>query len=141
MWLGGAAVGFGARLRRTLKLRDMTQRELARLLDVGESTVSQWVNESREPDFDTQRRIADILRVSLDYLAGRTDDMSAPHHRSDPPPELPTNWRERVARALADAGWPEDRIREFIRIGEVLQEHFKSNSSQGQGNQESPPRE
>lgn len=65
---------FANRLKAALAAAEKTQRDVARLLNVAESTVSQWVSGKRLPDLPTAAKLASLLNVSVDYLMGRTDD-------------------------------------------------------------------
>lgn len=52
-------------------LRDekkIQQRDLASFLEVKPSTVSNWENNSRQPDFEHLKKIADFFDVSIDFL-------------------------------------------------------------------------
>lgn len=56
-------------------LRDekkIQQRDLASFLEVKPSTVSNWENNSRRPDFEHLKKIADFFDVSIDFLLERT---------------------------------------------------------------------
>ena len=59
---------FGKKLKELLEERDTTQKEFAQILNVAPSTISSYVQNAREPDVETLRRIADYFDVSLDYL-------------------------------------------------------------------------
>lgn len=80
----------GSRIK-FLRARDgLTQRELASKLHIGNSTLSQYENGDRVPSIDMQRKFAQHFGVSLDFLAGLTDDQTpAPERSSDDLP--PTN--------------------------------------------------
>lgn len=47
-----------------------TQKELAKLINVKPTTVSGWELGRNEPSIDTLKKLANILDVSFDYLAG-----------------------------------------------------------------------
>ena len=64
-------MSFGDRLRVLIEDRDMTQRELAAALNVAPSTMGNYVQNTREPDFATLKAIADYFDVSADYLLER----------------------------------------------------------------------
>lgn len=66
---------FAERLRELLDDKDMKQKDLAKLLTVQESTVSQYasVNLDRLPEARMLAKIARILGCSVDYLMGETD--------------------------------------------------------------------
>ncbi|MBW2672110.1 MAG: helix-turn-helix domain-containing protein [Deltaproteobacteria bacterium] len=65
-------MNFGNRLRQLRKEKGLTQAELAKLLSIGESTISFYESGKRQPDYETLIRIADLFNVSVDYLLGRT---------------------------------------------------------------------
>lgn len=61
-------MNFGDRLKILIEEKDMTQKELAAQLTIAPSTVSSYVQNTREPDFATLRMIAKYFDVSIDYL-------------------------------------------------------------------------
>ena len=61
---------FGDKLRVLLEERNMTQKELAAQLNIAASTMGSYVQNAREPDFDTLKAIAAYFGVSTDYLLG-----------------------------------------------------------------------
>ena len=62
-------------LRATCKL---TQTRFAELLEVSPRVYSRWENGDVTPHFDTIVRIAELLEVTLDDLAGRTESQDPP---------------------------------------------------------------
>ena len=52
---------------------DLTQQEIARSLDVSQSTITMWENGKRRPDLETLELIADFFNVDLNYLTGNSD--------------------------------------------------------------------
>jgi transcriptional regulator with XRE-family HTH domain len=50
----------------------MIQEQLAAILNMAKSTVSQYENNINEPDLKTLIKLADIFEVSTDYLLGRS---------------------------------------------------------------------
>ncbi len=58
-------------LRRLRKEKGLTQKDLAALLSVNQTAVSQWERGVTSPGRGTLLRLAEILGVSLDYLLGR----------------------------------------------------------------------
>lgn len=62
----------GKQLRQLRKERKMIQEQLAALLNMAKSTVSQYENNINEPDLTTLVKLADIFEVSTDYLLGRS---------------------------------------------------------------------
>lgn len=65
---------FKDRLKETRVNRGLTQRELAKLLNIAPSTLANYEVGKREPDFVTLCKIADFFQISIDYLLGRTDE-------------------------------------------------------------------
>lgn len=59
---------FGDRLRTLIEEREITQKELASRLNIAPSTVSSYVQSTREPDFETLKLLAKYFNVSIDYL-------------------------------------------------------------------------
>ena len=55
------------------KSRQWTQSQLAKKLNVGDSTIAMWENGSRTPTRAKYEAIADLFNVDLDYLYGKTD--------------------------------------------------------------------
>lgn len=53
--------------------KKLTQRELAKLLNLSPSTIAMYEIGQRFPDPETLQKIADFFDVSVDYLLGRTD--------------------------------------------------------------------
>ena len=64
------AFDFGARLQMTRKLAGMTQEALAKRLGVSKQTISGYESNYKMPSILTARKLAQILRCSLDYLLG-----------------------------------------------------------------------
>lgn len=64
---------FGERVSELRKDRGLKQKDIANLLNVAVSTVSNYETDSHEPDLENLCKLADLLGVSTDYLLGRTD--------------------------------------------------------------------
>ncbi|MCM3603222.1 helix-turn-helix transcriptional regulator [Robertmurraya korlensis] len=52
----------------------LTQAEIALVLGVDQSTISNYERNTKKPEFETFLKIADFFNVSLDYLVGRTSE-------------------------------------------------------------------
>jgi len=72
-----------AKLRKMREKRGLSQRELARLCNIGETQIYRYENEKGEPSADFLARIARRLEVSTDYLLDLTDD-EVGHLREEP---------------------------------------------------------
>ena len=66
-------MGFGERISELRKDRGLKQKDIAILLNVAVSTVSNYETDSHEPDLENLCKLADLLGVSTDYLLGIED--------------------------------------------------------------------
>ena len=71
-------MNFGSRLRQLRNEKGLTQAELAQKLSLGESTISFYEANKREPDYKTLLCFADFFKVSVDYLLGHSDQSFNP---------------------------------------------------------------
>ena len=85
------------KIRELRKANGYTLKQLGVLIGVGESTVSQYENEKRQPDNATLIKLASIFGVSVDYLLG-VDDKPTEERQS---PSATSGLTERE-RALLD---------------------------------------
>lgn len=53
---------------------DLTQEALVQLLGMHKTTYTNYEQGKREPPFSLIIRLADLYGVSIDYIAGRTND-------------------------------------------------------------------
>lgn len=65
---------FGDRLKELREDANMTQEQLAEKLNINKSSISSYETNSKMPSVDKLVKIADIFKVSLDYLTCRTKD-------------------------------------------------------------------
>ena len=81
-WIDMSA--FAERLRLLREARQITQTRLASLLEVDPRVYNRWERGTATPLFETVVRIADLLQVSLDELAGRSASITDPKiHNSE----------------------------------------------------------
>ena len=66
-------MSFGERLQEVIKLRRISQRELGRWAGLGSSHISQMCSGERVPGVDVAAKLAQVLGVSLDWLADMPD--------------------------------------------------------------------
>ena len=76
---------FGTRLKSSRKLLGITQKELASSLDIAQSTIANYENNTRFPGELTLRQLSDLLNVSLDYLLGISDSTTIDIKESQKP--------------------------------------------------------
>jgi transcriptional regulator with XRE-family HTH domain len=67
---------FRQRLREIIKQKGFEQKEIAEKMGLSIQTVNTWFREANPsaPVFPRLCELADLIGVSLDYLAGRTDE-------------------------------------------------------------------
>ena len=65
---------FCDRLRKCRQKAGLAQEDVAQALEIRYSTYGRYERGGSEPDISLAAKIADYFNVSLDYLAGRTDE-------------------------------------------------------------------
>ncbi|MEG0895639.1 MAG: helix-turn-helix transcriptional regulator, partial [Oscillospiraceae bacterium] len=60
------------------KSKNMSMKELGKILGLSESTISLYENGLRQPDYDTLKKISDYFNVSLDYLLDNENKKTSP---------------------------------------------------------------
>jgi transcriptional regulator with XRE-family HTH domain len=100
-------MNFGERLRQIRKEKGLTQAEVAKLLSIGESTVSFYESGKRQPDYETLVRLSEAFKVSTDFLLGKTDiknpiETIAAHHDGE-------DWTEEELEDI-------EKFKEFVRM-------------------------
>lgn len=66
---------FGKRMSETRKQKKMSQDELAKAIGAISVTVGRYERDEVKPSIEVAAKIADVLEVSLDYLAGNTTEL------------------------------------------------------------------
>ena len=65
---------FAQRLKELREEKQITQKSLADILGLNSrTTIANYEQNDREPDFETLIKIAKYFEVSIDYLLGQTD--------------------------------------------------------------------
>lgn len=64
----------GERIAKVRKELNLNQRELCKMADITEVSLSRYENGSRMPKAEVLARLAEVLNVSTDYLIGITDE-------------------------------------------------------------------
>lgn len=75
----------GERIARLRKRRSLTQPELAKVMNVSQSTMTSWENDRRSVSNDDLIKLADFFEVTTDYLLGRDvdDNLTVAAHMDD----------------------------------------------------------
>lgn len=63
---------FSSRLRKLRLNKGLRQEQVAKLVGVNKSAISTYESGTRQPSFDILVRLANLYRVSTDYLLGQT---------------------------------------------------------------------
>lgn len=66
-----------------MQLRGMKQVELSRRMGITQSSISQWLNDGRTPSSTSMQMLAQVLRVSLPWLARGEGPMELPEAADD----------------------------------------------------------
>ena len=81
----------GQRIKSLREEEQLTQVDLAKILKINNSTLSQYETGARIPSDDMKIMIADYFSVSLDYLLGRTELKQVPTPAPGDTQKLNTN--------------------------------------------------
>lgn len=129
---------FKDRLKECRGRKEISQRELASVLNLSPSTIAMYETGQREPDAETLSKIADFFGVSIDYLIGRTDTPTPADKIADSlsdDPELLEFWdelREREDLKLlfkqTKEMSPED-VKKIIRIIKAIEDEEAADDS------------
>lgn len=76
-------MSFGDNLRTLIEERNLTQKELAKRLNIAPSTMGSYVQNTREPDFNTLKLLAKYFDVSTDYLLDYPSNQTKNHQEDD----------------------------------------------------------
>lgn len=76
-------MSLGEILRNLMDERDITQKKLADSLNVGASTLGNYIQNTREPDYDMLRALANYFNVSTDYLLEHEANENLSHHENE----------------------------------------------------------
>ncbi len=77
-WYCLSMIDFGKNLTKIRKARQLTQLDLANLLDAQPRMVGRWEQSKTKPQFDYIIRLSQILEVSTDHLLLGEEGQSSP---------------------------------------------------------------
>lgn len=87
----------GNRIRELRENKGLSQIELAKIVKMANTTISQWESGKRTPDSDSLLKLSGFFGVSVDYLLGNTDSPAPTKPRELPQtvaPYLPEGFDE-----------------------------------------------
>jgi len=67
-------------IKELLEQQGLTQKEMAQILDISPSAFGNYVQNAREPDYQTLKRIADYFHVTVDFLLDHPDSSDLSHN-------------------------------------------------------------
>jgi transcriptional regulator with XRE-family HTH domain len=107
----------GDRLRMIRERRGLSQRELSRRCDLGETAIYRMESAIGQPSADTVARVARELRVSMDFLMGASDKETGQLSENALTPD-----QERIVKAFEEGGWTGVGKLIFERLAQQLGE-------------------
>jgi transcriptional regulator with XRE-family HTH domain len=66
------------RLKELRNENHMTQKDLAKMLDMAKGTVAMWEVGKRNPSFESLEKLSEIFDKRVDYILGTSDNASSP---------------------------------------------------------------
>ena len=66
------------RLKELRNENHMTQKDLAKMLDMAKGTVAMWEMGKRNPGFEALEKLSEIFDKRIDYILGTSDNPSSP---------------------------------------------------------------
>ncbi len=105
----------GERLQELRKDNKMSQKMLAKMLDISEYTISSYERNKSEPDDEIKIKIARIFDISLDYLLGLSNQI---HSYKDSEVTIPNSL------AVGDLA----KIQDYINMVALTSRKIKVNS-------------
>jgi len=76
-------VSLGEIIRNLLDENDVTQKQLADNLNIGASTLGNYIQNIREPDYNVLKDLADYFDVTTDYLLEHRAKISFSAHEDE----------------------------------------------------------
>ena len=107
---------FGEKLKFLLEIKDIKQKDFARVINISPSTLCGYINSDRQPDFELVKKIASVLDVTTDYLLD---------YNHTPTPE-PISVRE-LALIKNLREFPKEKRDMIFRLVEMLSENHSEN--------------
>jgi len=108
-------MSLGDILRNLLEERGISQKELADTLDIGSSTIGNYIQGIRDPDYDVLKSLAEYFDVSIDYLLEYNSNQNISNNEVE---------LIRVYRSLT-----EDQQELFVSQGKLLYTHSKKKNT------------
>ncbi|MCC5909181.1 MAG: helix-turn-helix transcriptional regulator [Clostridiaceae bacterium] len=111
-------MNFSKRLKHLRKENNLTQEALAKKLNKSRSTIAGYETERKEPDYDTLIKIAQIFKVSIDYLLTYSPDVHSQYTSKTCIREKKTSYY------LKDKGLPDEAIQQIEDYIEFIHQKY-----------------
>lgn len=118
---------FGERLKSARIAKQLTQKQLAFIIDAKHNSISGWENDKNKPDPDTIELLCGVLDISPNYLLGITsNDVYSPEEK-----ELIKKYRmlDSLSKKIVDFIIEKESERKEVQ--EKKKESERSNSKKG----------
>lgn len=109
----------GKRLKKLREKKDLNQKEFSKILNISNTTLSQYEAGNRTPSDEIKEKIADYFCVSVDYLLGRTDIKGLQENEV----------RYDGIKFIDVSGLPEEDIRKVEEYVELLKQKYNPDGS------------
>lgn len=106
----------GQRLRNLRESKKLNQKELAEILHINNSTLSQYESDTRVPSDEIKIKIAEYFDVTLDYLIGK------PIAPQTPTKHVPKKGIKIPVLGEVQAGIPVEAIEDIIDYEEITED-------------------
>lgn len=103
----------GQRLREVRKQKDISQEELAKVLNITTSAVGLYETDARNPSYETLVNLANYFCVSTDWLLGVVDNETGSVN-------IPKGYALVVSTAL-DRGISPEKLKRLIELAKELE--------------------
>lgn len=78
----------GDRIRQLREKKGLTQKQLAKMTEITEASLSRYENNLREPRAEILSRIAKVLSVTTDFLLNQSNLEKSWWEKDDPPADI-----------------------------------------------------
>lgn len=106
----------------------VTPTQVARDLDIRQSTVSMWKKQGTTPKYPTLQKIADYFDVSVDYLLSAEEEHGKQHLKDSLRVAvvcaIPTRYHSEIFQKIREIGIPMEKIVRESKYGAFIGEGF-----------------
>jgi transcriptional regulator with XRE-family HTH domain len=106
----------GQRIKKLRENRNLNQIEFSKILNISNTTLSQYEAGNRTPSDEIKEKVADYFNVSVDYLLGRTEKSNLEDECS----------KEENFHMFDVSNLPEEAIKQIEDYIEFVKQKYKS---------------